>query len=553
MALTIGSKSVAAAYLGAQSVASFYRGATPIEGGRYPAGFYKPSGLARLRAALAASSAAQTAIIIEGDSITVGAYANDNPADSSAAAYLIFAQSGYAGQLRDLMAARYGDVGEGLLMFGTDEKRWTHTSTAASSSGPITTGRTISAGGKIEAEGVEFSRFDVACLLSALSSNIHPPRVFVDAVEATPTLLTADQRGGVVDASNWKNRGNATLANVPEVNGDGHIQVTAAANGNVSIETPAGTSGRPVTPGDVLLVTVAAQTASNARAFTAALRFYDASGVDLVSGAEANVGSKNTTPAAWVQISGVVTVPAGAAFANMILRGTSLSAAETIDFKVFDAIPVDTLASPSLRAARYGADVAAGEHDIEIRGPIEGTSEASWFMARTDTDSGVAVHRMGKSGSHTGNHAGTEYSAPTGNNMLSTMFDLIPEAACQVIMLGANDIPNQGTNGITPAVFKANLQNLIDKRVALGGCVLLVSGPRYSDDTGLTDGEESYYAKMRELADENTHVAYFDLSAQWGDMASAEANGFMDEASYGIHPKLAGHTNLASVEYRILA
>ena len=88
-----------------------------------------PNGLKRWRLALADARYSQAVIACCGDSITVGAYANNVGNGNAAGSYALMRERGAIGQLRSLFADRYGDVGEGFIragedVFAGDAARW---------------------------------------------------------------------------------------------------------------------------------------------------------------------------------------------------------------------------------------------------------------------------------------------------------------------------------------------------------------------------------------------------------------------------------------------
>lgn len=196
----------------------------------------------------------------------------------------------------------------------------------------------------------------------------------------------------------------------------------------------------------------------------------------------------------------------------------------------------DTIGSVSVTG------LSEATHTIVLTG-VSGTAHVGYLLLKRGT-TGVRVHRVGKSGATTETATMNTGSAANRTRMLAATFAINPDLA--VFMFGANDIPNQGTNSITPTVFRANLKTLTDAVATRGGCSLLLAGPRYPNASSPYT-EDDYYAEMLDLAQTDDHVAYADLSEVWGTEADAETLGFMSYSALGIHPKRKGHGSICRV------
>lgn len=512
-----------------------------------------PAGLIRFKKALAKALFSQARVLIEGDSITVGANAN-NATTSTAADQLLWAQRGFAGQIRRLFQSTYGDVGEGWVTFGSDEGRWTYTgTTSASPAGPIATGRQINAGGTATATalggGGTFTTLDM-CVYHVSGASV--PRVSVDGTDKTPTKLSTTQDAFAVGASDWANRASCTVAHTT-ISGSSALAITAASTGNIAAQTPIGTSARPVTAGDAFMVDFEIQTdaAAGARSARGGAIFYDAAGSPLASG-ELTTTNITTVPGSKVSAAALITAPTGAVYMNAIVRIDSAVSGEIHNVTRLKQIPLTTKVTglSSVTLYRFSiSGLADTDHAVSIATGPSGNMFLVGAILRRNTTTGVVVHRVGKSGSTTGDHVGSQYTGgsagATATNMRSATYSLsVPDLA--IICLGANDIPNQVSNGITPAIFKANLQTMIDAVVAGGGCVLLVAGPRYSTEVSGGSTQATYYQQMADLATANTHVAYVDPAGElWVSRATSESVGFQNNSLYGIHPTLEGHGDFA--------
>lgn len=501
-----------------------------------------PQGLARWRKARGQALFQQVRVQCQGDSITAGAYANDT-AGSTNADKLMWAQRGWVGQLRRLLVPTYGDAGEGWVGFGGDEGRWTYTNTVSgSAAGPIGLGVRLNVDGKAAA-GADLGAFTDIEVLGFHATNSHSVTLFVDGKDETPSALTATQKAFAVGASDWSNRGNTALTKGTE--GDEDILTAVAAGAaNMSFQTPTGTAARPAAPGQYFAIGADLKSTAASRAWRVGVVFHDAAGVQIselttVDGTASVVGS-------WQTKSNLVVAPAGTAYVSAIARiDAAGGAGEEHKVRRLRVIPVTAFVgqggSTLYRFTRAG--LVDGTHSVELRGPGGGTgSTLCGGVILRRGSAGVLVSRVAKSGSTSKNHAGLDQSAATQENMLLVNFNLMrPDLV--VLALGANDFGDQGA-GLTPAVFKTNLKVLTDRVAAVGGCTLLVAGPRYAAESTYTQAE--YYAQMEALANEEAHVAFVDVGVgQWKNNATANTVGFMNNALVGVHPLMAGHGDYA--------
>lgn len=115
---------------------------------------------------------------------------------------------------------------------------------------------------------------------------------------------------------------------------------------------------------------------------------------------------------------------------------------------------------------------------------------------------GVAVNRIGARGTTTDIAAGGAFAAGPKQrnidcNVMRGWSNLV------VLSFGLHDYLAQ----VPIAIYKANLQQLIDTAVAGGACVLLVSQPGAATaDATMT--KEAYRTALKELSDAQAHVAY---------------------------------------------
>lgn len=122
------------------------------------------------------------------------------------------------------------------------------------------------------------------------------------------------------------------------------------------------------------------------------------------------------------------------------------------------------------------------------------------------------------------------------------VYDPLPSAQAidadlWIIKLGLNEI----IQGVTPAVFKANMQTLITAGLLASDVLLVVS--QTPDDSTYTYPWASYVTAMYELATTNS-CPILDLTAKHGTYANVLANGFSTDA---VHPTWYGYADEAQL------
>lgn len=217
-------------------------------------------------------------------------------------------------------------------------------------------------------------------------------------------------------------------------------------------------------------------------------------------------------------------------------------------------------ASPATQNTAYKVSVtglASTTHTLVINAPASGGA-LFWYGVNVRRQAtGVRVHRLGKSGATTttGLNIGlTDSFSGTGSVQERSWRNGIgPNAASSrlvIVALGSNDA---AAPQVSPSTYKANLQSFITYVTGtLGACVLLCSDPRRAIPNGLTYPESDYYTAMRQLADENSHVAYLDIAQSFGTYAQAtDANiGLYADT---IHPARNGHGVIAQTMFSVLS
>lgn len=497
-----------------------------------------PKAGARWRKALAQAGFVQTAIAVNGDSVTAGGNANDAVITTDADKTTARARSWVRQLARHLVQLTGVDAGEGSLFMSYDDPRWTFATNSnpnLGNQGPAQLGRRLNAGNIATALAQDFSSLDLVCWIS--SGGVHPARVKVDNVDVTKSLLPADAYAGV--AASWTARGaNTTVSN------SGTNRLTLTSVGAAAVVADLSTRVN-VTPGMAVLCTAAGKSPTTARNFNPAITFYDGSNVAI--GTETNffTANKASGVASFAQASGIVDVPAGAATARITVRTiSSLTAAETFEFGYFDFHPVTRTLAPNGSLYSYHVDVAAGSHKLEIVPPELDFCDFSQVILRKSITAGVVVHQFGRSGATTADHAASNLAGSLVTQQLLTTAEAVNSVtpiSLRIIALGKNDFANQATLPMTPTQYAANLTTLIGKTTALGGCVLLIADTRFTDDTGKTYPEEEFYNAAKALATDGSNVMYLDLAQSWGTSGQAFTLG-VKKSGLGIHPGLMGHT-----------
>jgi hypothetical protein len=517
----------------------------------------QPNHLRRWRVALARAQFVQTAIYVEGDSITAGCDSGE-VVPVTDAQFLITRQRGYAAQLRMLLANNLGfGVGEGWVHFGFDDTRWTYSSVTPprGQPGPVQQGVRLVAGNDATVAAQDFTNVDLIAYSGGATT--HMPRIFADGVDITPSALSSTQKSGTVGTGNVVARGtNTTVTNT----GTRSVTLTAIASGNVVADILA----VPVVGGQTYVFTTAAKTAAGGTARNNQILFtwYDSTSTSIGSETAAWTSSSSGV-GVYTQATSFATAPSNAVTCRFSIRSAAaLNANETLEFFNFDMVPavaINAANSTTQWMYRYSCNtVASGLHTLKVQTPVVNQSDVAGLILRKRTDAGVVVHQMGKSGSESGDHLGTiagnTYTAGQQSCMMYSLFEMpqgVVPISLRIIALGTNEI---GHNITTPAQYRANLKVLTDRTTAAGGCSLIVAASRFSETLAANLGatptypEEDYYAQAKDLANTDDHVAFIDLKESWGTSTQSNAMGFKNNAAgFGIHPTLAGHGDYARI------
>lgn len=201
---------------------------------------------------------------------------------------------------------------------------------------------------------------------------------------------------------------------------------------------------------------------------------------------------------------------------------------------------------------------------IQVQGVAASTSGRLFGITFRSVEkakaTGVMVSRVGYPGADTGFATGLSKSYVNGvarealteaevKKLMIATFCTTPDLL--IVALGVNDAGQQEHNGITPAVYEANLQRLItEQTVTRSGCVLLLSGPFLSTTVGVTEPQSTYFAKATALAQANDHVAALNITDVWGSYEHANGLGLQLAAS--VHPTRLGHADQGRMLSRVI-
>lgn len=518
------------------------------------------AGLASWKARRNLALTSRINIIVQGDSITAGAWASGSGIVDATVAQG-WADNGFVGRLRNKIHAMFGNLGEGLITFSAEEKRWTFSGTAPTLDRPWGAGRTGarfvdgSATATITVPGTTFEVIGIRRNGGVGSGQPLTrggvPFLKVDGTDVTPNALTGSPVGGVAAlTAGWSADGVAYSV----ISGENVITETTTGAGAKTLFSPLSNGNRfPVTAGTVYLVTGEVTPVGTAAKHNhqIGMRFFDASNVQV--GADLLSTDGAILADVWNPVTAVVTVPANAVTAGVLLKHSAVGASEVTRFRRIKAIPLQ-FATPALGDGNVGSAsdqtiyryAATGlsdtSHTVQLTMAV-GTTDITGINAHRPalTTPGVTVHRAGKSGTATVEHVGAGFSTNTKADLLVTTYEAVATPHLVVIALGANDYNRQDSSSITPAVFQTHMQTLVTKARTSGATVLLVAGPRWADDSK-THKQADYTAVLRNVAASNNGVAMIDLTETWGDYADANAAGFMYDSP---HPNATGHADYA--------
>lgn len=444
------------------------------------------SGLRRFKAALSSAEYQPVRVNCLGDSITLGTYSNDSsiPVDSVADA------QGYVGRLRSMLARRFGANAAGFI--GANDSRNTLSGTGAvtSSVGPIIntvrTDNTTSLG---------------AALPLPVAATITIPVPACTNIEIIYLDSSANSAAGGIGASTGTFSYNvdatgATTTTVDNTNPINYKRISISGLSNAAHS---------------LVLTGVSGTC-----YIYGIFYHSNSGV-VVS--RFGLGGGTCLDLTG---EGVVThLSTGAV--QRILGSIGPSAAPVI---ITGSV---TTGSAVVTGISSTSGIVAGM-------PVGASAQLALpcFVKSVDSSSQITLT-----------------AAATGDNAARTMFvgaGTTLAADLWIIPIGHNDWQQQNSAyPTTIAVFKAQMQRIIDQIVNAGGCVLLVGEPKSNtiSPSPETSAIDAYWTAIDDLAKANTHVAAMQINKRWGSFDDAKALGLLSVAG-GVHPLKKGSATMAA-------
>lgn len=232
---------------------------------------------------------------------------------------------------------------------------------------------------------------------------------------------------------------------------------------------------------------------------------------------------------------------------DVILFGTAAGTTGIIPRVLID--DVEVLAGGGTSATNLTVVSITGlseaSHKITLQGAGGGFGT---FVAGVVTrrGSGVIVNRIAVPGAKASDAigAGAGFNSTQQNREIDAA-TLAGYSDLVIIQFTANEIYQQ----VSLASFQSDLNAIIGRVTAAGGCVLLLGDPQVTnEDTAYTIKGSQYRAVLQAISDGNQYVAYADHAAIFGDRANGEAMGMWPSGT--VHPALEGHRRMADFVFR---
>lgn len=203
--------------------------------------------------------------------------------------------------------------------------------------------------------------------------------------------------------------------------------------------------------------------------------------------------------------------------------------------------------------------LSSASHTIVIKPAATPTKQidiAGFSVFLTDGASkGVAVHRAGRGGGYIDNFF---YLAAESANPRSSRLTFGRLGVDLVILQFFNN--ESGTNGESvgwaPGAqstknYYTFTKDVVDQITGTYGCDVVLATLTRRQSSISTYGEQAFVDVHARIASENSRCAHFDLalSPRWATYATAAANGLMQD---GVHPNLAGHSDIARLVYEAI-
>lgn len=181
-------------------------------------------------------------------------------------------------------------------------------------------------------------------------------------------------------------------------------------------------------------------------------------------------------------------------------------------------------------------------HEITIAGT--GTNP-TWLVGVVFRGAGeVVVNRVAAPGVHAGFVLGQTGWTTQQRTRQADAAVLAGYSDLVIISLTANEVYQQ----YPIADYTSSMTTIVNRAVAGGACVLLMGDPAVSNEEGYAIKGSHYRAALIAISNSNSHVAYADFNAVFGDREVAQAAG-MWSAPGSVHPSREGHRRMADFIY----
>lgn len=231
---------------------------------------------------------------------------------------------------------------------------------------------------------------------------------------------------------------------------------------------------------------------------------------------------------------------------DVILFGTTAGVTGRIPRVLID--DVEVLAGGGTSATNLTVVPITGLSEAAHKITLQGAGGSGNYVTGVVTrrSSGVVVNRIAVPGAKASDviGAGSGYNSTQQNRQMDAA-TLAGYSDLVIIQFTANEIYQQ----VSLASFQSDLNAIIGRVTAAGGCVLLLGDPQViNEDTAYAIKGSQYRAVLQAISDGNQYVAYADHAAIFGDRANGEAMGMWPSGT--VHPALEGHRRMADFVFR---
>ena len=231
---------------------------------------------------------------------------------------------------------------------------------------------------------------------------------------------------------------------------------------------------------------------------------------------------------------------------DVILFGTDAGVTGKIPRVLID--DVEVLAGGGTSATNLTVVSITGLSEAAHKITLQGAGGSGNYVTGVVTrrGSGVVVNRIAVPGAKASDviGAGLGWNSTQQNRQMDAA-TLAGYSDLAIIQFTANEIYQQASL----SSFQSDLNAIIGRVTAAGGCVLLMGDPQVTDeDTAYAITGTQYRAVLKAISDANQYVAYADHAAIFGDRGTGSAIGLWPGGS--VHPTLEGHRRMADFVFR---